>query len=124
MTLSIIPGRFSVCRLKALADAPAMEEFCFLSRTDQEISLVCLERCAPENSERREDGWRMFRVDGTLDFSLVGILAELSGILARAGVSLFALSTYDTDFIMVKEQHFEKALQSLRDAGHEVREGI
>jgi uncharacterized glyoxalase superfamily protein PhnB len=115
LTLEPLPGDFTVCKPReaVFMDRP----FHFLSRTDGERSLVCPTLDAPESCEAREDGWRGLRVAGTLDFSLVGILARLSNALAEAGVSLFAVSTYDTDYLFVKAASWNKALFALRGAG-------
>ena len=88
--------------------------------TDREISLVCETEDVPAGAVERVDGWKAFRVCGTLDFSLVGILSELSGILASNGIGLFAVSTYDTDYILVKEADLDRALAALAKAGDEI----
>ena len=75
----------------------------------------------PDNTVIREDGWRAFRVCGTLDFSLIGILARIAGILADNGISIFAISTYNTDYILTKEEGFDKALSVLREKGWPIR---
>lgn len=124
MLLQHIPGEFAVCRLDTL-DGVRMDDFFFLARTDDELSLVCRESCAPPSAEKTERGWRLLRVSGALDFSLTGILANLSGVLAEAGVPIFAVSTYDTDYILVKADDFPRATTALTAAGHiiEQREG-
>lgn len=98
---------------------PAMDFF-FMGKTDKEISLVCRREDIPEHTADREDGWRGFRIRGTLDFSLIGILARISGLLAEADISIFALSTYQTDYILVREGDFEKALALLSEHGYKV----
>ena len=85
---------------------------------DQLISLVCETASVPENTLAREDGWRAFRVEGTLDFSLTGILSGLSAVLAENKIGIFAVSTYNTDYILVKEENFEKAAAALEAAGY------
>ena len=96
------------------------EGLCFFARTDEEISLVCETAHVPENTTAREDGWRAMRVVGELDFSLVGILARISDVLAREKIGIFAVSTYNTDYILTKETQFEDALAALARAGYEV----
>lgn len=118
MQLQIIPGSFAVCRLAEDALLRATGDFWFLSRTDEELSLVCRSESIPESAQRTEDGWRMFRVCGALDFSLTGVLAELSRVLAEARISIFAVSTYDTDYILVKADQFARATAALRASGH------
>ena len=120
MNLQIIPGAFAVCRPDSLSGLPTQDDFWFLSRTDEEISLVCREESVPENCPKAETGWRMLRVQGPLDFSLTGILARLSGILAENEIPLFAVSTFDTDYLLVKSVHFARAVEALRAAGHSV----
>lgn len=123
MRLQAVSGGLTVCKLASVADAGLSRDFFFLGKTDEEISLVCRTEDAPENALAREDGWRAFRVEGTLDFSLVGILAKISGALAEAGVGLFAVSTYNTDYILVKEESFDRALAALAAAGYETGGG-
>lgn len=120
LALEPLPGDFTVCKPR---DASWQDKpFHFLSRTDGERSLVCPTSDAPEGCIAREDGWRGLRVQGALDFSLVGILARLSNALAEAGVSLFAVSTYDTDYLFVKSESWENALAALRGAGCRIGE--
>ncbi|MGH3762814.1 ACT domain-containing protein [Actinophytocola sp.] len=83
------------------------------------VTVVCPTRVAPE-SDAREDGWRLLSVRGPLEFALTGIMAALAGELAAAGVSLFAVSTYDTDHVLVQADDLERAVRALREAGHEV----
>lgn len=83
------------------------------------VTVVCPTRVAPE-SDAREDGWRLLSVRGPLEFALTGVMAALAGELAAAGVSLFAVSTYDTDHVLVKGDDLERAVRALREAGHEV----
>lgn len=120
MTLKCLDLELSVCKLGSLADAPLDADFYFIGRTDEELSLVCRTQHAPANALAREDGWRAFRVEGVLDFSLIGILARLSAVLAENEIGLFAVSTYNTDTILVKEEHFAKALAALAAAGYEI----
>ena len=89
-----------------------------LGRTDQEISLVCRTEDTPALTIERDDGWRGFRIQGILDFSLIGILSKLSGILAEYKIGIFAVSTYNTDYILVKEENFERALSVLNSEGY------
>lgn len=118
--LAAIPGAFTVCKPSSFVwmDRP----FHFLSRTDRELSLVCPTKDAPADCEAREDGWRGFRVDGVLEFSLVGILSRLTGALAAAGVPAFAVSTYDTDYLFVKEKDYDRARAALSEANCPIRE--
>ena len=117
MKISILPHSFTVCKLNSLADIPLDSPFFFFARTDGELSLVCPTEDVPARTEAREDGWRAFRVEGPLDFSLVGILAQISAVLAEKGIALFAVSTYDTDTVLVRSGDLDAAVRALREAG-------
>ena len=119
MKLEVLPQTFSVCKVSDYAGVDLGAPFVFTGATDGERSLVCPEIRAPSDAITRSDGWRAFRVAGTLDFSLVGVLASLSTTLADAGVGLFAVSTFDTDYILTKAADFDRALAVLRTAGPE-----
>lgn len=120
--LETLRPRFSVCKVKDYSGVDLMKPFCFTGTTDEENSLVCPEALVPENTIERDDGWKGFRIIGQLDFSLIGILARISKILAESGIGIFAISTYNTDYILTKEENFEKAMKVLKKAGYEVRE--
>ncbi len=111
---------FTVCRLKDASEVDFDDEFCFFAKTDEELSLVCPTENVPENTEKREDGWKCFRIDAVLDFSLTGILADISNLLAENGIGIFAVSTYNTDYIFTKEENFEIALDLLGDHGYDL----
>jgi hypothetical protein len=116
------PEVLAVARLEPTAPWPAWaleSPFVTLTRTEEELSLVVPAERVPEGV-RVEGPWRALQVVGPLDFALVGILAELSDLLAQARISLFALSTFDTDYLLVKEDRFEAACNALRAAGHEI----
>lgn len=120
MKLQLLEQTFTVCQLDSIADADLSAPFTFLARTDEEISLVCpTDRCPP-GGKNRQDGWKCLRVVGVLDFSLVGILARIADCLAQAQVPLFAVSTYNTDYILFLEKHASAALSSLQAAGYEI----
>ena len=120
MKLEVLPQMFSVCKVADYGGVDLGAPFVFMGATDDEKSLVCPMAVVPANTMARSDGWRAFRVAGTLDFSLVGILAALSKTLADAGVGIFAISTFDTDYILTKAEDFEHALAALRAAGHDI----
>ena len=117
MNLELLTAEFSVLKVADGAHLPA-KGFAFTARTDLEYSLVCETEHAPSAHLAREDGWRAFRVAGQLDFSLIGILAELAGALAEAGISVFCLSTYDTDYLLVKADSLARARGALSARGH------
>ena len=122
MKLSILPGAFTVCKLPEGEGMP-QEKWCFTGITHEERSLVCPTEIIPAHTVAREDGWRGFYVDeGPMDFSLIGILADISRVLAQAKVGIFVVSTFDTDYIFVKGQQLEKAISSLTQAGYELSE--
>jgi len=120
LSLAILPERLTICRLppeEALPERPPHARFWSVTHTEEELSIVLPEEYAPAGS-RAETGWRGLKVEGPLDFDTPGILASLALPLAKAGISIFALSTYDTDYILVKEKDLEKAKRVLRANGH------
>lgn len=120
MTIQALPDAFSVCKVAdyTLVDREAV--FCFSGRTDAERSLVCRTQDVPDNVTAQEDGWRAMRITGTLDFSLIGVLAGISAVLAENGIGIFVLSTYDTDYILTKQETYARALQLLAQAGYRI----
>ena len=120
MKIKKIDFDFSVCQVRDFSQVNSDSEFCFIGKTDEENSLVCITEDVPENTIKRDDGWRAFRIEGTLDFSLIGILSRISALLAENKIGIFAVSTYNTDYILTKYKNFEKALSVLRDAGYEI----
>ena len=120
MELKKLPYDLTVCKVASLADVPLDTEFFFLGKTDEELSLVCRTEDVPAATTERDDGWKGFRIEGVLEFSMVGILSKLSGILAENEIGLFAVSTYNTDYILVKEENFAKALEVLAAEGYTI----
>lgn len=120
MELKMLPCSLTVCKVAALEDIDLAADLFFIGRTDEELSLVCRTEDAPANTLAREDGWRGFRIRGVLDFSLIGILSKLSGILAAHNIGIFAVSTYNTDYLLVKEDRFAQALAVLAAEGYTV----
>ena len=120
LELNKLERLLTVCKVKNIDDIDLSKEFYFIGKTDEEISLVCETNDVPENTIEREDGWRGFRIQGILDFSLIGILSKLSGILADNKIGIFAVSTFNTDYILVKDADFEKSLAVLLNAGYTV----
>ena len=123
MRIEPIDRELTVCQVPSLEEVKAAQGFYFLSCTDEEISLVCETGEVPAHTLAREDGWRAFRIQGVLDFSLIGILSRISGILAEQKIGIFAVSTYNTDYILVKRENFARALAALAAAGIEIAEG-
>ena len=120
MKLKKLPQDLTVCKVEDLSSLNLKSDLFFLARTDEEISLVCRTEDTPVCTTERDDGWRAFRVEGMLDLSLVGILSKLSAVLAENSIGLFAVSTYNTDYILVKAGNFDRALAILSEAGYEV----
>lgn len=122
LTLQLLPGRYAICQLPAGAETPAWaqrDELLAIVYTPEELSLVCMQKCVPPETRAQRD-WRALRVNGVLELTMVGVMASLSSALAEAGVSLFAISTYNTDYLLVAEAHLEVAVQALRQAGYRV----
>ena len=122
MIIRLFPFEFSVCKTRDFTGVDLDDEFCFIGKTDKERSVVCRTEKLPNDVIAREDGWRMFGVVGQMDFSLVGILSKLTTILAEKKIPVFALSTYDTDYILVKKENAENAKTALMRAGYDVVE--
>jgi hypothetical protein len=127
LTLALLKETLAVCRLSNKDDVPAWvwaEPLFFAARTQDELSLVLPQEHVPAEWLAERD-WRAFKVLGPLDFSLTGILASLAAPLGTAGISIFALSTYDTDYLLLKERDLESAVYALTQAGHAIsRKGI
>ena len=120
MELKKLDQKLTVCKVASVEDVDLNLDILFVGKTDEEISVVCPTESAPAASVERDDGWRGFRIQGQLDFSLIGILSKLSGILADNGIGIFAVSTYNTDYVLVKEENFERALKALESEGYKV----
>jgi hypothetical protein len=120
LTLVLLPETFAVCRLPADAPLPAWAlagPYFAITRTSDELSIVCVQAQVP-SGVTCQPGWRCLQVAGPLDFALTGVLASLAQPLAAAGVSIFAISTYDTDYLLVPDRSLAAALAALRNAGH------
>ena len=120
MELKIITDQLTVCKVSDVTDIDMSADLYFIGKTDEELSLVCKTEDVPLKTIERDDGWRGFRIQGVLDFSLIGILSKLSGILAEHKIGIFAVSTYNTDYILVKEENFERALTVLAAEGYTI----
>jgi len=124
LTLSVLEGRFGVCRLETGSEIPAWvyrSIFFSVTQTPEELSVVCQESSIPANilaGIRAERGWNCLKVEGPLVFGLTGILAGISKILVENEISIFAVSTYDTDYILVREADLEHAARALSEAGY------
>ena len=118
--LKIIDETFSVCKVNDYSEVDLQAEYVFTGSTDVEKSLVCPSRLVPAETTARNDGWRAFRIEGVLDFSLIGILSGISACLAGKGIGIFAISTFNTDYILTKAENFEKAIKTLETEGYTI----
>ena len=119
--LKVIDIEFSVCKVKDYSGIDLNQEYVFTGATDEEKSLVCPVSLVPQNTIEHEDGWRAFRIEGVLDFSLIGILSKISSLLAANKIGIFAISTFNTDYILTKKENFDKAIDVLKAEGYLVK---
>jgi len=122
LTLELLTATFAVCRLDFDAPIPdwAHCDFVSITRTRDEMSIVCRQEEVPDDVQA-ERGWRCLRVVGKLEFSLVGVIASLTKVLADAEISVFVVSTFDTDYLLVRQIDVNRTVEALKDAGHTVR---
>lgn len=113
LTIEILEQDFSVCKIADVSGVNFASEFCFLGKTDEELSLVCMPEDVPSNCIVEDKAWRAFRIHGELDFGLVGILAKIATLLADNQIPIFAISTYNTDYVLTKKENFAKAIDIL-----------
>lgn len=125
LTLTVLPDTYAICRLDAKAPMPewAQGEFVSSTRTHDELSLVCPQRNVPATVKCERD-WRVLKAQGQFDFGLTGILASLAAPLAKAEISIFSISTFDTDYVLVKQAKLQQAIEVLRRAKHWVETEI
>ena len=122
MQLTVLEPLLSICRLPAENAIPSWalpSAFLSITRTAEELSIVLESARCPEEVNQNTS-WKALKVEGPLDFSLVGIIQSLSAVLANAGISVFIISTFDTDYILVKEAVVPQAIHALEDAGHTI----
>jgi len=127
LSFEVLADRYAICRLSpdepppqwAGRDGTNEQSFISMTWTPDELSVVCRESSVPGHVEAEPD-WTCIRVAGTLDFALVGILSEITKHLADAGISVFALSTFDTDYLLIKNPHWPQAEKTLSNAGYAV----
>ena len=120
MELKKLEYKLTVCKVADMTAIDTAADFYFIGKTDEELSLVCRTEDTPGETTERDEGWRGFRISGVLDFSLIGILSKISGILAEHRIGIFAVSTYNTDYILVKEENYERALEVLASEGYTI----
>ena len=120
MDIKAIDYDLSICKVSDEKDISGLSDFWFAAKTDEEISIVCKTDEVPDGVISSDDGWRAFRIEGVLDFSLIGILSDISSALAEAGIGIFAVSTFNTDYILTKASDFERALRVLEEGGYTI----
>jgi len=118
MLLKLLDTEFAICKALDFSQINLNSDFLFLSKTDEEYSIVCATDQVPPNSLEIERSWRAFRIEGQLDFSLIGIIAQISATLADCGIGIFIVSTYNTDYVLVKSHQLDDAIRALIDDGH------
>jgi len=122
LTMKLLKEKYGICRLDKKNSIPVWaqnSDFFSITKTCDELSIVCSQDNIP-NDIKCEKDWRILKIEGPLDFSLVGILASISAILAQKGISIFAISTYDTDYILVRNKDIDNAIKSLIEERYEV----
>lgn len=120
MKIKKIEYDFSVCKVADYSEVNVEAEYCFTGKTDEENSLVCFTSDVPANALERDDGWRACCIQGILDFSMVGILSEIVEILTENKISMRVISTFHTDYILIKKENYEKALELLDAEGYKI----
>ncbi|MDX1358965.1 MAG: ACT domain-containing protein [Clostridia bacterium] len=118
MKLEVLEKQFTICKLSDESQIDYGDDFYFIGKTDEEISLVCHSECVPVNATEYNSGWRAFRIQGQLDFSLVGVVSKISTLMADNRISVFVISTYNTDYILIKDTDFSRALKLLEEAAY------
>lgn len=120
MELKRIHQDFSICQVEDYSLVNLDSEYSFIGKTDEEKSLVCISSEIPANVVQHDDGWKAFRIQGVLNFSLVGILAKIATILADNDIPIFVVSTYNTDYVLIKSEKYQRALEVLHASGYNV----
>lgn len=121
MNLKLLKEEFSICKVKQIDYNILVDEYVFIGKTAEEISLVCESSKIPNQIEAIENGWKCFKIEGILDFSLVGIISKISTILANESVGIFVVSTFNTDYFLVKEENIDKAIMALKNNDYIIR---
>ena len=120
MNIKKIHQDFSVCQVEDYSLVDLESEYCFVGKTDEEKSLVCITNEVPANVIRCDDGWKAFRIQGVLDFSLIGILAKIASILADNAIPIYVVSTYNTDYVLIKKEKYQRGLEILEASGYRI----
>jgi uncharacterized protein len=123
LKFKVLPNKYAICRLSPNAAIPgwlATAEFFSVTRTAEELSVVAVQELAEAEDADCSREWRIMKIEGPLDLTIVGLIAGVAGVFKDAGVPIFTMSTYDTDYIMVKEQDLGAGIRALEASGHEV----
>ena len=112
---------FSICKVENIKQIDLSREFVFMSKTPDEISVVCETDYIPPNAIAFESGWKALKVSGELDFSLIGIIAKIADILAKTEISIFVISTFNTDYILIKAENLDRSIHALECNGYSVK---
>ena len=121
LELQKLSCEFSVCKIEHIGQADFTREFVFLSKTSDELSLVCETSHVPHDAIVSEHGWKALKVSGVLDFGMIGVIAKIANILAEAEISIFVVSTYNTDYILLKIENFDRGIQILVRNGYVIK---
>ena len=113
---------FTICKILDLNELNFDSDFIFLSKTDDEISLVCESDKAPQNCIAADRGWKALKIVGMLEFEMIGVIAGITCVLAEANISVFVVSTYNTDYILLKCHDFEKSIELLKENGYAIKD--
>ncbi|MCB7303184.1 ACT domain-containing protein [Bariatricus massiliensis] len=120
MKLKVIEHEFAICKLRTLEDVDLRQQYCFLAKTDEEISYICKVESIPEDCINYKRGWIAFRIQETLDFDLVGVVAGISDILAQEQISIYSISTYNTIYMLIRKENLKEAVRVLELNGYNV----
>lgn len=123
LQIRVMTDKFSICQIADPIHIPFDDIFVFAAKTDNEISLVCRTSAVPEVCIKREDGWIALRMVGVLDLAIVGVISRISGLLAENNIAIFVVSTYNTDYILIREKTLPEAETALRDHGYDLIKG-
>jgi hypothetical protein len=124
MRLQKLSQDFTVCQLEKIELAHLTGDFWFLAKTDDEVSLICESAHTPADTIKTDAGWKAVRIEGKVEFTTIGVLANLTATLERVGVSIITVSTYDTDYIFMKAKNFDKGIKALEDNDYIVKDMI
>lgn len=120
MKLKVIDREFAICKLMDIEDVDLHQKYCFLAKTDEEISYICTVDNIPDDCINYKRGWVAFRIQETLDFDLVGVVAAISDILAQEQISIYSISTYNTIYMLIRKENVSEATKVLELNGYTI----